>query len=125
MSGSASAAQPAAGGDLDIAAGAKAFLAKQALKSFTPAEQAAFDAAVASIRAASVKDVRGRGLMCAFDLPSTEKRNKTIHAMAEHDLLVLQRFLCLGGGSGHCSGLGFGFGHYFFSPASSRSRRMV
>lgn len=36
-----------------------------------------------------VSNVRGRGLMCAFDLPSGEIRGKAIGAMAENDLLVL------------------------------------
>lgn len=36
-----------------------------------------------------VSNVRGRGLMCAFDLPSGEKRDAAINAMEENDLLVL------------------------------------
>jgi L-lysine 6-transaminase len=36
-----------------------------------------------------VSNVRGRGLMCAFDLPSGEIRNKAIDEMENNDLLVL------------------------------------
>ncbi|MFN2441852.1 MAG: L-lysine 6-transaminase [Thermoanaerobaculia bacterium] len=36
-----------------------------------------------------VSNVRGRGLMCAFDLPSAEIRNKAIDEMEANDLLVL------------------------------------
>ncbi|HXI13127.1 MAG TPA: L-lysine 6-transaminase [Thermoanaerobaculia bacterium] len=34
-------------------------------------------------------NVRGRGLMCAFDLPSAEIRDKTIKEMAKNDMIVL------------------------------------
>ena len=37
----------------------------------------------------AVSNVRGRGLMCAFDLPSGEIRNKAIDEMENNDLLVL------------------------------------
>jgi L-lysine 6-transaminase len=36
-----------------------------------------------------ISNVRGRGLMCAFDLPSGDIRDKAIGAMAASDLLVL------------------------------------
>ncbi|HUP65758.1 MAG TPA: L-lysine 6-transaminase [Thermoanaerobaculia bacterium] len=36
-----------------------------------------------------ITNVRGRGLMCAFDLPSGEIRDKAIDAMEANDLLVL------------------------------------
>ena len=36
-----------------------------------------------------VTNVRGRGLMAAFDLPSGEARDEAIKAMGEHDLFVL------------------------------------
>ncbi|MGA7615479.1 MAG: L-lysine 6-transaminase [Thermoanaerobaculia bacterium] len=36
-----------------------------------------------------LSNVRGRGLMCAFDLPSGEIRDKAINAMEENGLLVL------------------------------------
>ena len=36
-----------------------------------------------------VTNVRGRGLMCAFDLPSGEIRDKAINTMEANDLLVL------------------------------------
>ena len=36
----------------------------------------------------AVSNVRGRGLMCAFDLPSGEIRNKAIDEMENNDLLV-------------------------------------
>jgi L-lysine 6-transaminase len=38
---------------------------------------------------AMVTNVRGRGLFCAFDLPSGEIRDKAINAMEENELLVL------------------------------------
>jgi len=38
---------------------------------------------------ALVSNVRGRGLMCAFDLPSGEIRDEAINKMEESDLLVL------------------------------------
>jgi L-lysine 6-transaminase len=36
-----------------------------------------------------ITNVRGRGLMCAFDLPSGDIRGKAIDAMEANDLLVL------------------------------------
>ncbi len=42
-----------------------------------------------------VSNVRGRGLMCAFDLPDGETRDKVIAAMEKNDMLVL--------GAGHAS----------------------
>ena len=36
-----------------------------------------------------VSNVRGRGLMCAFDLPSGELRSRAIQLMGENDLFVL------------------------------------
>jgi L-lysine 6-transaminase len=36
-----------------------------------------------------VSNVRGKGLFCAFDLPSGDIRDKAIGAMAENDMLVL------------------------------------
>ena len=36
-----------------------------------------------------VSNVRGKGLFCAFDLPSGDVRDKAIGAMAENDMLVL------------------------------------
>jgi L-lysine 6-transaminase len=36
-----------------------------------------------------VSNVRGRGLMCAFDLPSTETRDAALDAMESNDLLAL------------------------------------
>lgn len=42
-----------------------------------------------------ISNVRGRGLMCAFDLPDGPTRDKGIDAMEAHDLLVLA--------SGHAS----------------------
>ncbi len=36
-----------------------------------------------------VSNVRGRGLMAAFDLPSTEIRNAALKAFMEHDVMVL------------------------------------
>ena len=36
-----------------------------------------------------VSNVRGRGLMCAFDLPSTELRNKTIGLLQERKMMAL------------------------------------
>jgi len=37
----------------------------------------------------TVSNVRGRGLFCAFDLPSGDVRDKAINAMEENELLVL------------------------------------
>jgi L-lysine 6-transaminase len=36
-----------------------------------------------------VSNVRGRGLMAAFDLPDGEIRNKALDAFMEHDVMVL------------------------------------
>jgi L-lysine 6-transaminase len=36
-----------------------------------------------------ISNIRGRGLMCAFDLPSTEKRNEVKQKLYEHDLIIL------------------------------------
>ncbi|NIA23274.1 MAG: L-lysine 6-transaminase [Proteobacteria bacterium] len=36
-----------------------------------------------------VSNVRGKGLMCAFDLPSTEERNDALHNLWKNGLLVL------------------------------------
>ena len=36
-----------------------------------------------------VSNVRGRGLMAAFDLPSGELRDKAIKAMMQNDVMVL------------------------------------
>jgi L-lysine 6-transaminase len=36
-----------------------------------------------------VSNVRGRGLMAAFDLPSSDLRNAAIKAMMQHDVMVL------------------------------------
>jgi L-lysine 6-transaminase len=36
-----------------------------------------------------VSNVRGRGLMCAFDLPSTEKRNKLKQKLYENNIIIL------------------------------------
>ncbi|MCD6245349.1 L-lysine 6-transaminase [candidate division WOR-3 bacterium] len=37
----------------------------------------------------NVSNVRGKGLMCAFDLPTTEERNDALHNMWKNGLLVL------------------------------------
>jgi L-lysine 6-transaminase len=46
--------------------------------------------ALADEFAGLVGNVRGRGLMCAFDLPSTETREAVVHAAYEAGLLVLR-----------------------------------
>ncbi len=40
-------------------------------------------------RHAHVSGIRGRGLMCAFDLPSTEVRNKTLTALLDRKMMGL------------------------------------